>query len=865
MHTPDQTTPEPSVYGKVYKDANGRPLKPLKNEIVSRDQMQKTPPHILVTNYAMLEYMMLRPKDDLVFSRAKLRFLVLDEAHIYRGATGMETSLLLKRLKARISNPANVLHILTSATLGGKEADDDIVKFAETLCNASFYAEDIIRSQSVVPSYDREPVDVPLSMFAELIDPQKPLNVIADDYGLPIPDGIPDAEYLYDLCVSASVYRDLRRITSHPMTIPEITRALRATHNVTQQDVVNIIGVAAQASKNKSALIKARYHMFAKALEGAYVTLGQNKKLMLNRNRSITIGDENWKVFECAICDDCGRVAVAGKEVDGKLEFANSSYDPEIEYYLLRDSRDIDLDLDEEDEDDTEEIGKNDYILCSKCGALIHESLKADPPCTCGLTHYVKLRKARKSGSRGDGKCPSCNFGTFKTFYLGYDAATAVLGTSLFEELPESEKVLKSKKSAQPVKKSLFGAAKQGAQVDIVRRKRQFLSFSDSRGEAAFFASYMTAAYSEFLRRRGIWHVVEKNNENMAAHPWEIQHFVDELTSYFDSCRTFAEPGDKGVENLTATSRKNAWIAVLNEMVNARRSTSLASLGILKFNYKGNAEEIMSGVAEAYQQKVEDVKALFDLLAMEIVYFSCSNYVKDYRGTCLTRHYIRADAVEAVVEMELRRLAEYLIADENRFAEILARRSIKQVESEKKTVQSELRKSEMRIEIIPKLLKTLYEDKLSGKTSEDNYCVLSQEYSDEREQLQKKILKLRRKLTEIGEKENEREEFIHAIRKFMEMRTLTKQVLNELIDHIDVYETQGTGKNKTQRLVIYYKFVGYLDIDPTQCHPNYTADIREGVAIEYVSCEPLDSLKELFSEGYNADDDSFEEEEMEQA
>mgnify|MGYP004732750303 FL=1 len=106
--------------------------------------------------------------------------------------------------------------------------------------------------------------------------------------------------------------------------------------------------------------------------------------------------------------------------------------------------------------------------------------------------------------------------------------------------------------------------------------------------------------------------------------------------------------------------------------------------------------------------------------------------------------------------------------------------------------------------------------------AEDRCCVLSQEYSDE-------------------------------------------PVLSELIDHIDVYETQGTGKNKTQRLVIYYKFVGYLDIDPTQCHPNCTADIREGGAIEYVSCEPSDSLKELFSEGYNADDDSFEEEETEQA
>ncbi len=126
-------------YGKVYKDVSGQPLKPLKNEIISRDQMQRTPTHILVTNYAMLEYMMLRPNDDMVFSGAKLRFLVLDEAHIYRGATGMETSLLLKRLKARISNPDNVLHIITSATLGGKEADDDIVSFAETLCNASFY------------------------------------------------------------------------------------------------------------------------------------------------------------------------------------------------------------------------------------------------------------------------------------------------------------------------------------------------------------------------------------------------------------------------------------------------------------------------------------------------------------------------------------------------------------------------------------------------------------------------------------------------------------------------------------------------------------------------------------------------------
>ena len=151
-------------------------MTPLKNEVISRDQMRATPPHILITNYAMLEYMMLRPKDDLVFSGAKLRFLVLDEAHIYRGATGMETAMLLKRLKARISDPDNVLHILTSATLGKKDVNPEIVKFAETLCGAKFRSSDIIRSERIPPDFSDAPLDIPAKLFADLSNPNKPLN-----------------------------------------------------------------------------------------------------------------------------------------------------------------------------------------------------------------------------------------------------------------------------------------------------------------------------------------------------------------------------------------------------------------------------------------------------------------------------------------------------------------------------------------------------------------------------------------------------------------------------------------------------------------------------------------------------------------
>ena len=279
-------------YGRVFKDKDGRPLKPLKNEAVSRKTMQTRPPHILVTNYAMLEYMMLRPNDDLVFSGAKLRFLVLDEAHIYRGATGIETSLLLRRLKARISNPGEVHHILTSATLGGKEADADIVSFASTLCDARFDADDIIRSTTVMPPLPAVSRDIPFEVFARLAHPDTSMDAILKQYGISVNSSQNDSEILYDLCVSSKAYKILRECAVRPMTVHEIASAMRNYMDLRDIDLVNLIHVASKAEKNKTALIKARYHMFVRALEGTFITLNPNKKLFLTRQNYADIDGE---------------------------------------------------------------------------------------------------------------------------------------------------------------------------------------------------------------------------------------------------------------------------------------------------------------------------------------------------------------------------------------------------------------------------------------------------------------------------------------------------------------------------------------------------------------------------------------------
>lgn len=75
---------------------------------------------------------------------------------------------------------------------------------------------------------------------------------------------------------------------------------------------------------------------------------------------------------------------------------------------------------------------------------------------------------------------------------------------------------------------------------------------------------------------------------------------------------------------------------------------------------------------------------------------------------------------------------------------------------------------------------------------------------------------------------------IAAIRKFMQMDELTAPLLRELIDHIEVYETQGVGKSRTQRITIHYRFVGYIDIPAAPLTSHYISETRQGVAVEYI-------------------------------
>ena len=218
----------------------------------------------------------------------------------------------------------------------------------------------------------------------------------------------------------------------------------------------------------------------------------------------------------------------------------------------------------------------------------------------------------------------------------------------------------------------------------------------------------------------------------------------------------------------------------------------------------------------------------------EIHYFTCSDNKVDYRGKCQGRHYVRADALEEVVKLELRRLVEMLEIDESYFAQLLLRKNDEEREKDKKFLESELQKAIARNNTVSQIYENLYEDNGIGKVSDEWFVELSHKYEKERMNLKAKIADTRHKIEELKNNNSEYEKFISAIRRFMQMDNLTSPLLRELIDHIDIFETEGTGKSRTQRIVIYYRFIGYIEL-PNATKQTHIADTRKGVAVEYIT------------------------------
>ncbi len=123
--------------------------------ITDRDTMLNHPPDILLTNYKMLDYLLVRPKDAHLWdenNEETLKFIAVDEFHTFDGAQGTDLACLLRRLKARLNTPKNRLCCIgTSATMGSKDSGQEIRNYASEVFDEEFDEKSIITEDRLSP------------------------------------------------------------------------------------------------------------------------------------------------------------------------------------------------------------------------------------------------------------------------------------------------------------------------------------------------------------------------------------------------------------------------------------------------------------------------------------------------------------------------------------------------------------------------------------------------------------------------------------------------------------------------------------------------------------------------------------------
>ena len=112
--------------------------------MTDRGTMRERPPDILLTNYKMLDFLLIRPIDHRLWRHNApdtLRYLVVDELHTFDGAQGTDLACLIRRLRSRLGVARERLICAgTSATIGGEESREELFDYVSRIFDTALRA-----------------------------------------------------------------------------------------------------------------------------------------------------------------------------------------------------------------------------------------------------------------------------------------------------------------------------------------------------------------------------------------------------------------------------------------------------------------------------------------------------------------------------------------------------------------------------------------------------------------------------------------------------------------------------------------------------------------------------------------------------
>lgn len=301
-------------------------------ELVTRFEMQQFCPDILITNYSMLEYMLLRPREKKIWDNTKAwlnndpsnkLLFVIDEAHMYRGSAGGEVSLLIRRLFHRLGiDRSRVQFILTTASMPNK--DDDDRKAVHTFANALTASDDMHQFCYLTGEKEEigagSSIDIPIARFSDVmpdcfeVDDPGRLNAINTFWtGLPgsaAPFSSSEEAYqwLYDHLADYTPFCTMFRLCrGTAVSLQELSESIfseelleSAVHAVS---VMLAIAPLARSSSG-SVLFPARMHMLFRGIKGVYSCTNLECSHAHTEN-GLTLGEVYFSDGRM-VCKECG-------------------------------------------------------------------------------------------------------------------------------------------------------------------------------------------------------------------------------------------------------------------------------------------------------------------------------------------------------------------------------------------------------------------------------------------------------------------------------------------------------------------------------------------------------------------------------
>ena len=191
-------------------------------------------------------------------------------------------------------------------------------------------------------------------------------------------------------------------------------------------------------------------------------------------------------------------------------------------------------------------------------------------------------------------------------------------------------------------------------------------------------------------------------------------------------------------------------------------------------------------------------------------HYVCAKY-KSGRGTC-SAHYIRGDVLRDVVLERIRAVTEYIRADVEGFQEdwLMCRR-----EEQEKSIREDkrrLEKAKKRLADIDKLITRIYEDMVLGNLSQERYQKMLEGYEAEQAALNNEVIGLEDWVATREEMEDNVDQFLALLEKYVDIPELTQTIVNEFIKQIIVYAPDKSSGKRTQKVKIVFNFLEEVEV-----------------------------------------------------